>query len=140
MFITTEYSGYDKSGVQRARGSYLILFSSYKLRNSKDDLRLWACVRTVVMRQSGHWMYGFARIGGKKNHISGSYGADGLTRDYDESIDTFLHELPDDLVHEFWHPKDQGWNSCGSEGPILRSWAIKNETMLRGKKRVKEEV
>lgn len=98
----------------------------YKTMPSELTRKLYACVRHVSLKQFGHFMMGTARIGGQSITVSGSYGSDGLTRDYEEltlAAREHLVELPFELAEEFW--KGGGHNTCGSEAPAMRTWALK---------------
>jgi len=89
-----------------------------------------AVVRKVALRQLGHWMMGKARIYGHNFTVSGAYGGDGLTMDVPQEVyDRLQVELPDSLV-EAWN-KGGGWNSAGSEAPMIREWALENLDRLR---------
>ena len=92
-------------------GPFLILFS----KTPGKEVR--ALVRHVSLRQSGHFMVGCARAALMHHRkpsteftipLSGTFGADGLTRDPDEivtegyNIWDYLLQLPDDLTRKFW--------------------------------------
>lgn len=75
------------------------------------------------MSQCGHFMMGFARIGGQRITLSGAYGGDGLPRSVPMSI--YKHkrtvELPAEL-REAWN-KGGGWNGAGNEAGAIQEWA-----------------
>jgi len=81
-------------------------------------------VRKVALEQLGHWMMGYARAFGHRITISGSYGSDGLPTDVDREVWDKAIPLPDEL-YDAWN-KGEGWNSCGSEAPLIRQWALDN--------------
>lgn len=87
--------------------------------------KLYACVRHVSLRQFGAWIMGRARIAGQSVTLSGSYGADGLTCDYEDltpAARAKLTEVPTEVAEQFW--KGEGGHNCaGSEGPVMREWA-----------------
>jgi hypothetical protein len=146
MFLTNTRSGYDRGG-QVASGLFLVVFSHNKFKWAEEngchwdkfpsDLNrvLYACVRRVALRQLGHWMMGTARIGGHSLTVSGSYGGDGLTCDYEKlpkAARAKLVRLPDDLTNEFW--AGGGHNTSGAEAPAMRKWAMGNLDALKGGK------
>jgi hypothetical protein len=86
---------------------------------------LKAVVRKVALQQFGHWMMGVARIGNQSITMSGSYGADGLSKTVpDEIYDNYGIDLPQELYDAWNH--GGGWNSAGNEAPAMREWAIDN--------------
>lgn len=88
--------------------------------------KLYACVRHVSLRQMGHWMMGSARIAGQSVTCSGTYGSDGLPKDYEKltpAARTKLVEVPADIADIFW--AGGGWNDAGKEGPDMMRWALK---------------
>ena len=91
MYITNNPSqtGYSRSGEQKAGGLFLILFSV------KAGGEIRAAVRSVQMRQSGHFMVGEAKLAGIPVFLSGLFGGDGLTKDPPPGI----------------------WEQLGEEGP-----------------------
>lgn len=82
-----------------------------------------AFVRKVALQQCGHWMMGRVNIGGKWYTVSGAYGDDGLTMNL--PYDTYMRGvvLPQELYNAW--AQGGGHNSCGSEAPLMREWAIK---------------
>lgn len=121
------------------RGAFLIFFQW------DTDPQLKVLVRTVTLKQLGHFMMGEIRLAGiiprKQIRItlSGSLGSDGLPINlYQEKYGDVavplwdkLHPLPEELQQMFW-ADDTGWNSVGFKcrGPIA-AWAVKNEESLR---------
>lgn len=111
-------------GEQRARGFFLVLMSP------DDDARLSGVefrglVRSVEMRQSGHFMTGQleVKVGPDVHRIrlSGAYGADGLVRDVPRAVYELGKPLPVEL-REAWN-KGGGHNSAGSEAGAMDAWA-----------------
>lgn len=90
-----------------------------------------AIVRHTSMRQLGHFMMGFARVLGHRITLSGSYGGDGLTCTVPDAVYDAGIELPGEL-REAWN-NGGGWNSSGSEDPMMRKWALENLQALRGR-------
>ena len=60
-------------------------------------------------------------VKGHKLSLSGSYGADGLTKDVPKEVYELGVDLPDEL-RKAWS-EGGGWNSAGSEGPKMFEWA-----------------
>jgi hypothetical protein len=123
MYVSSVRSYCTRTGEQRASGAFLVLFSIVPGKEVR------AAVRHVKMRQCGHWMMGSMKLGEHTITLSGTYGADGLTRDPPEGLWEHLVPLPEELTVEFW--KGGGWNSAGAEGPSVRDWAAKNLNVLR---------
>lgn len=127
MYIEDGHTYY-KGGEQRhSRSRFLLLIQKRSEKTSADNM--YACVRTVSLRQYGHFMMGTARIGNKSVSVSGSYGNDGLPMDVDE-IPPDAVSLPQEL-YDVWN-KGGGWNSAGSEAEAMRKWAL--ETFKKRKK------
>lgn len=100
------------------RQHFLILFQV------DDDQypNLYGATRRVAMQQCGAWMMGRANIRGKWITLSGSYGSDGLPVAITRSeLPKDAVRLPDEVAAAFW--AGDGWNSAGSEAPVLRQWA-----------------
>jgi hypothetical protein len=97
--------------------------SGFVTRWSKEP-QIRALVRKVSMHQCGHFMMGRARIGKKTIGLSGSYGGDGLTVSVPRDIWERGLPLPKEL-HDAWN-KGGGWNSAGSEAPLMAEWALAN--------------
>jgi len=92
--------------------------------------KLWAIVRSVALRQCGHFMMGSARIAGASISISGACGSDGLPRDYQEVPKAYrdrLVEVPEAVAAVYW--TDNGHNTIGSSAPTLRDWALQAFTL-----------
>lgn len=142
MFLGGQ-SGATRHG-QWARGPFLMVFCHGK------DRELRALVRSVKMKQSGHFMVALASVfvNGVTHEIwlSGTYGHDGLPIDtledkYDRVTGQWsvverwpglwdrLHPLPLALQECFW--KGGGHNSAGSEGPEMVKWANRHLKELR---------
>jgi hypothetical protein len=118
MYIQAPNRGYTHDGQQFCRRAPFLLL----LQNGDWNSQVYGVVRTVALRQCGHWMMGKARILDKSYTVSGSYGNDGLTL----SVDTIPPDaklLPDEL-REAWN-KGGGWNSAGSEAQAMAEWARK---------------
>lgn len=112
---------YDRGGEQaHQRGRFLLLLQSED-GNGGDPLR--AVVRKVALRQFGHFVMGRARIAGRSFTVSGAYGSDGLPLTVPADVYALGVEVPAEL-HAAWN-NGGGWNSCGSEAPAMREWAIK---------------
>jgi hypothetical protein len=134
MFIRTKYSGYNRHGEQVAAGLFLILMEPKDTWDSATGtwrkVPIKAIVRHSSFHQLGHFMMGFARIHGTRITLSGSYGGDGLTcRVPNEIYERYGVELPQEL-YDAWN-KGGGWNSAGSEAPLMRKWALENLEALR---------
>jgi hypothetical protein len=96
----------------------------WKSMPAELNRKLYACVRHVSLRQLGHFMMGTARIAGQSVTLSGSYGSDGLPRDYESltpAARAKLVEVPPEIAEVYW--KGDGWNSAGNEAPTMRQWA-----------------
>lgn len=136
MFIKTSRGGYDRHGEQFASGLFLILVQpkeqteKYPLLGCNYPIR--ALVRHTALRQLGHWMMGFVRVGKHRLTVSGSYGGDGLPMSVPEDVYERAIPIPAEL-YEAWK-NGGGWNSAGSEAPAMRKWALENLSSLRGEK------
>ena len=95
-----------------------------------------ALVRKVAMQQFGHFMMGSARAFGHRISLSGSYGGDGLTVTVPREVFDKAIPIPQEL-HDAWN-KGEGWNSAGSEAPLMQKWALANldklESTYKGKR------
>lgn len=122
MFISKCNGGYDRHGQQKSGpGDFLILMQG----ETTPSKEIKAVVRRASLRQFGHFMMGNARIGGFKFTLSGAYGSDGLTMTVPDQIyENYGLVLPQELYDQW--AQGGGWNSCGSEAPSLRSWALEN--------------
>jgi hypothetical protein len=89
-----------------------------------------ALVRYSALRQLGHFMMGFIRVGKHRLTVSGSYGADGLAMDVDADVYARGLVLPDEL-RRAWN-EGGGWNGAGGEAAAMRRWAEGNLKALRG--------
>ena len=138
MYIKPGYTYYDSGGQHATRGKFLILLSV------DNDRGLRAIVRSVALRQFGHWMMGCARVFGKTLTISGAYGSDGLPKNLDrlyyhfddnykvvqdcpewvERVWNSAIPLPAEL-YDAWN-NGGGWNSAGSEAQVMRQWTLEN--------------
>ena len=128
MFIEGGQGYYKRSGEQASRpGSFLILVSCDELPLNKDNFR--ACVVRTHLEQCGHWMMGRAMIQGKKFTLSGAYGEDGLTMTVSKEIFDKCVSVPEEL-YDAWN-KGGGHNGCGSEGYVMKTWALENIKALR---------
>jgi hypothetical protein len=136
-----------RSGEQRASGPFLILLTHNFLKGNRE---IKCMVRTVAMRQAGHFMMGDLcfNFGDKKYYfsVSGTYGADGLTKDVEELRLAYSPErAPAEVIEAVWDglmplPRDiaemkwkstSGWNCAGDEGSAVHEWAEKNLIALR---------
>ena len=123
MYIENVRSGYQGNGQQvTRRGRFLMLVQPAGVAGCDSPIK--AIVRKVAMRQCGAWMMGVARVMGRTLTLSGAYGADGLTMGVDDDIYARAVAVPAQLV-EMWN-KGGGWNSCGSEAPAMRMWALEH--------------
>lgn len=129
---------YTRSGVQKARGLFLAVFSGEENypdphpETGRPLPTLYAAVRTVEVSQLGHWMMGYLRLAGARVTVSGAYGEDGLPMDIDklsEAQKGLLVEVPFPIAVEFW--SGGGWNSAGKEAPAMRKWAQEHIRQLR---------
>ena len=129
MYITNEGRGY-YSGTEQChtRAPFLILVQPEKYEERHEPIR--ALVRKVALHQLGHFMMGSARAFGRRIPISGAYGSDGLPRSVPREVYDKAVPVPPELI-EAWN-KGGGWNSCGSEAPAMRDWAVR--TFLKGGK------
>lgn len=133
MFINGG-GGYDRHGQQFCEGSFLMIAD-----NPDGGNELRAFVRRVKLEQCGHFMMGQVKIqtprGEAEFTLSGAYGSDGLPMHLQHKNDgqytwfwEYMHDIPEDLQRAFW--AGGGHNTCGSEGPLLRRWALENKTKL----------
>ena len=120
MFIQTDYSGYGQDDQQKIGGRFLIMMQPPGMEGLKQPIK--CLVRYCKMSQCGHWMMGKVRIKGQSFTVSGSYGADGLTKDMPQEIYDLGVELPQEL-HEMWN-KGGGHNSAGNEAGSIKAWAL----------------
>ena len=118
MYIQARNRGYTSDGQQFCRRAPFLLL----LQSGPWDSPIYGAVRTVALRQYGHWMMGKARILGISYTVSGSYGNDGMPM-FVDAIPPDAKILPDDL-REAWN-KGGGWNSAGSEAKAMAEWARK---------------
>jgi hypothetical protein len=111
---------YYKGGDQCVgRAPFLLLL---QLRDGPCDAsNTYACVRQVALQQLGHFMMGRVNLCGKWHTVSGTYGSDGLPMSVDK-IPADAKPLPREL-YDAWN-KGGGWNSAGSEAPLMRDWAL----------------
>jgi len=89
---------------------------------SCPGIEIRAIVRKVAMRQSGHFMIGYANINGLRIVLSGPYGGDGLTCIVPPEVFKKGIPLPNEL-YEAWC-KGGGWNGPGREADMMRKWAL----------------
>ena len=127
MYIDKVRRWYGNDGQHIGRGRFLILIAKW---NEDKTFEMRGVVRHVALSQFGHWMMGVARMYGHSVTVSGSYGADGLTKDLERLPETIRERvwdegvpLPDDLRAA--RNIGGGWNSAGSEAPLMREWAKK---------------
>lgn len=117
MYISKPERYRTADGTQCCRmGRFLILL------DTPEDKTIYAIVRTVALRQCGHWMMGSARIQGTTYTVSGAYGNDGLPMRIN-TLPPDAKRLPDEL-YRVWANGD-GWNSAGSEAEAMIEWANK---------------
>ena len=123
MYLTKEGRTYYCGTEQHhTKAPFLILVQNENLPLGPDNFR--AIVRKVALSQLGHWMMGTARIKGQSLTISGYYGQDGLPKTVNEEIYNEATPVPKEL-YALWN-NGGGWNSCRSEAPAIRKWAVEN--------------
>lgn len=122
---------YSYDGTQRAYGKFLAVFQT-DARYSDGLPALFAVVRTVKMRQLGHWMMGMLNLGQYRFSISGAIGHDGLPMSLRgwhkdspkgspmvdvpfDAIRKYLTLVPEDVARVYW-TDNEGWNSLGAKG------------------------
>jgi len=123
MYLTAANGYYDRDGQQRARRAPFLILLQPKQATIAETCKAentYAIVRSVALRQLGHWMMGVARVEGRSVSVSGAYGHDGLPCSFD-FLPKDAVQLPKEL-YEAW-AKGGGWNSSGTEGNLLRNWA-----------------
>lgn len=118
MYIKMKYSGYDRSGQQRASGLFLLLVQT------RESNEMRAIVRKVVLSQFGHFMMGTVRIAGESVTVSGAYGSDGLPCTVTQKVFDKAIPVPAYLI-ELWN-NGGGWNSAGNEAESMHAWALEN--------------
>lgn len=118
MYIQSPNRGYTRDGQQLCRKAPFLLL----VQSGGWHTPIYGVVRTVALKQCGHFMMGRARILGKSYFVSGAYGNDGLPMTVDV-IPPDAKQLPHDL-YEAWR-NGGGWNSAGSEAPAMAEWARK---------------
>jgi len=123
MYLTKEGRTYYRGDEQHhTKAPFLILVQNENSPLGPDNFR--AIVRKVALSQLGPWMMGTARIQGQSITISGAYGNNGLPKTVSEKIYNEATPIPRAL-YNLWSIGD-GWNSCGSEAPAMRKWALEN--------------
>lgn len=149
MFIDKVASGYTKDGSQWARGPFMIVFCYDEFPHA-----LRACIRTVRLRQLGHWMMGDVSLNSHKIVLSGDFGGDGLPNelamipDYSQDIEpgrTFqpylpasaalalwkkLLPVPEELAEIYWKD-DTGHNCVGNSRTAWQRWGKTNLKALK---------
>ncbi len=131
MFITNTGHGYDRDGQAWSRGQFLVLMhpkvmkpcGTFEYETTDSSAPVRALVRHCSLHQLGHWMMGSIRVGKHKVTVSGAYGADGLIMSVPREVYDKGVELPKEL-YDAW-ATGEGWNSCGTEAPAMRKWALK---------------
>ena len=127
MYITNDHQTYYVGSEQHtSRGLFLMLLQEKGKPLTQDNLR--AIVRKVALSQLGHFMMGYARIGGRSFVVSGAYGSDGLPMDVDSDTYNRGVPVPPELYTLWAH--GGGWNSAGGETDTFRRWAKKNIDVL----------
>jgi hypothetical protein len=178
----TGYSGND----QVAGGLFLIVFGGcgspvldgdhydvYEIDDPKKPgikrtlPKLYACVRSVRLRQMGHWMMGGVTLAGNYFSVSGGLGNDGLPHDWKlmfqseppskeypsgrwdhrrlmkEEVqhlkDNYLTQIPEEISTAY-HLDETGHNSVGAApAKLLRKWAMENLKALQRRPRGKKK-
>lgn len=132
MYIERAARYYTAAGEQRvSRARFLILCTPNRPGPIDPITETRAIVRKVAMQQLGHWMMGTARAAGRSLTLSGSYGADGLTKTVPPEVYAIAHPVPPELMQQW--ATGGGWNSAGSEADAFRAWARENLTQLSPK-------
>ena len=130
MYIQRIENYCDTHGTQFVRRApFLILIQSEDRECGPTNFR--AFIRTIGLKQCGHWMMGTARIFNESITISGSYGNDGLPKTVSEKIFLKGFPVPEDLYNEWAY--GAGHNSAGSEAESFRIWALENYKQLASK-------
>jgi len=102
---------------------------------SVDMHKLYAFVGRVTLKQLGQFMMGNIRIGNTWLTVSGTYGSDGNSMDYEKVPVKYRHhlvEVPPAIADQFW-AGEGGWNSAGSEGPVMHKYGMSLLRDLIGK-------
>ena len=182
MYLTNNRSQTGYVGAeQRAGGLFLIAFGGCGGRMDgelADDYKIpdgngvrilghiWCCVRSVRMRQCGHWMMGHVDLAGFHFSLSGGFGNDGMPHNWKEMIQTgpkseenpggkwdhrqlkpdevkllkddYLLMMPEELSTRYWR-SDDGHNSVPpSVAGDIRKWAEQNLKELQRRPRRKK--
>lgn len=155
MFIDRTYGHYGSRNRQLASGTFIVLLTRDFLGGSREIRTL---ARNVTLSQSGHFMTGFMEFTFRGERcrfwLSGTYGADGLTKDiydlkirrgteygekskWDDAPPAFADELwrvltplPEEVSKKLWTAKG-GWNCAGEEGPSIEAWAKEHIREIR---------
>ena len=117
MYVNGTTGYYTSCGEQHSRRAPFLILMTHKA-GATEEVR--GIIRKVALAQIGHWMMGKASIGKEWYILSGAYGHDGLTLDVEDDAFELGTPLPPMLFH--WWRKGGGWNSCGSEAPMMREW------------------
>lgn len=122
MYLFSTRAYYQGTSKIVPRQHFLILFQLEEDKALRPQL--YGVTRRVAMQQCGAWMMGRANIKGKWMTLSGSYGSDGLPVTVTRSeLPSDAVRLPEDVAEAFW--VGDGWNTAGSEAPVLREWALR---------------
>lgn len=89
-----------------------------------------AFVRTVKLRQLGHFMMGTIKVGHHFQTVSGAYGSDGLPDDAPQHVYDAAVPVPGELL-EAWNNGGGGHNRAGGEAGSMSQWARDNIKQLR---------
>lgn len=131
MFIGRTFSHYVGTEQRATRAAFLILASDMAeplgtLPKGSAPV-LYACVRSVALRQLGHFMMGRANLGGSWVTVSGAYGSDGLPLDWERLTPkqrAAFVRVPEEVAAAYWHPEHQGHNGAGSEADAMRAYGL----------------
>jgi len=127
MFIRSKRRRYTRDGEQRGTGDYLVLACGERGEKYRE---LRGFVRSVELRQLGHWMMGSVNIDGTRIGLSGPLGSDGLPLDKDACPNwDRMVVVPEDVATIFW-TDSTGHNDVGVSGKDLLTWALANEKAL----------
>lgn len=131
MYIYENMGGtyYEPDGTQHSRKAPFLMLVTAKPDNGNEftteRLPIKGIVRQVALTQLGQWMMGKVRVYASWYTVSGAYGADGLTKDIALSDYNRIPRyavLPKEL-YDAWNTGG-GWNSSGTEAPVMQQWAI----------------
>ena len=142
MFIRSN-RGYTRHGEQWASGPFLMLIVDKDSEEPNVRRNVRAIVRSVRLKQLGHFMMGAVSIKTAPNvqhhiSVSGAYGSDGLLLDVPSDVFALGVPLPLKLYDAWSH--GGGHNNVGSEAHAIHDWALKNmKALTRTYKQVRKD-